>query len=90
MAHRSRSSNRSETEIDSIHRSEVRSLVWQFDTENGPGEAHLHEDDTCLYMDVSEEDAIWLAIVFRGLTLPDLTWCSATRSTRSTFVCGRA
>lgn len=62
----------SEAEIDSIHRSEVRSLVWQFETENGPGEAYLHEDDTCLYMDVSEEDAIWLAIVFRGLTLPDL------------------
>jgi hypothetical protein len=58
----------SEAEIDSMHRSEVRSLIWQFDTENGPGEAYLHEDGTCLYMDASEEDAIWLAIVFRGLT----------------------
>ncbi|MEU6090978.1 hypothetical protein ABZ865_30205 [Streptomyces sp. NPDC047085] len=59
-------------EIDSMHRSEVRSLIWQFKTENGPGEAYLYEDGACLYMDVSEEDAIWLAIVFRRLTPVDL------------------
>lgn len=39
-------------EIDSTQRSEVRSLIWQFETENGPGEAYLHEDGSCLYMDV--------------------------------------
>ncbi|MFE5191109.1 hypothetical protein [Streptomyces sp. NPDC056628] len=67
----------SEVEIDSMHRSEVRSLVWQFETENGPGEAYPHEDGICLYMDVWEEDAIWLAIVFRRLTpMPlDLVLC---------------
>jgi hypothetical protein len=59
-------------EIDSLSRSEVRSLIWQFETENGPGEAYLHEDGTCLYMDVWQEDAIWLAIVFRRLTPMDL------------------
>ncbi|MER6353046.1 hypothetical protein ABT186_14660 [Streptomyces sp. NPDC001634] len=59
-------------EIDSMHRSEVRSLTRKFETENGPGEAYLHEDGTCLYMDVWEEDAIWLAIVFRRLTPVDL------------------
>ncbi|MCF4136764.1 hypothetical protein L1856_07675 [Streptomyces sp. Tue 6430] len=59
-------------EIDSLHRSEVRSLIWQFETENGPGEAYLHEDGICLYMDVRQEDAIWLAIVFRRLTPMDL------------------
>lgn len=59
-------------EVDSTHHSEVRSLIWEFETENGPGEAYLHEDGTCLYMDVWEEDAIWLAIVFRGLTPLDL------------------
>ncbi|MEU3244261.1 hypothetical protein [Streptomyces sp. NPDC006875] len=59
-------------EIDSTQRSEVRSLIWQFETENGPGEAYLHEDGTCLYMDVWEEDAIWLAIVFRRLAPTDL------------------
>ncbi|MER6532150.1 hypothetical protein [Streptomyces sp. NPDC001508] len=57
-------------EIDSMRCSEVRSLGWQFKTENGPGEAHLHEGGTCLYMDVWEEDAIWSAIVFRRLTPP--------------------
>jgi hypothetical protein len=62
----------SEVGIDSMHRSEVRSLIWQFETENGPGEAYLHEDGTCLCMDVWEEDAIWLAIVFRELTPMDL------------------
>ncbi|MFF3350752.1 hypothetical protein [Streptomyces sp. NPDC002779] len=62
----------SAVEIDSMHHSEVRSLIWQFETENGPGEAYLHEDGTCLYMDVWEEDAIWLAIVFRRLTPMDL------------------
>ncbi|MEU5593196.1 hypothetical protein [Streptomyces sp. NPDC020298] len=56
-----------EVEIDSSHRSEVRSLIWRFDTEYGPREAYLHEDGTCLYMDVWEEDAIWLAIAFRRL-----------------------
>ncbi|MCG7202269.1 hypothetical protein [Streptomyces arenae] len=59
-------------EIDSTQRSEVRSLIWQFETENGPAEAYLHEDGTCLYMDVWEEDAIWLAIVFRRLAPTDL------------------
>lgn len=40
----------SEVEIDSIHRSDVCSLAWQFKTENGPGEAYLHENGICLYM----------------------------------------
>ncbi|MFE0359543.1 hypothetical protein ACFW2K_28295 [Streptomyces nigra] len=57
-----------EVAIESSHRSEVRNLIWEFDTDNGPGEAYLHEDGTCLYMDASEEDAIWLAIAFRRLT----------------------
>ncbi|SDN41186.1 hypothetical protein SAMN05216259_10467 [Actinacidiphila guanduensis] len=55
-----------------MHRSKVRSLIWEFETEYGPGEAYLHEDGTCLYMDVWEEDAIWLAMVFRRLTPMDL------------------
>ncbi|NGO86873.1 hypothetical protein [Streptomyces sp. 196(2019)] len=57
-----------EVEIDTSARSAVRSLIWGLDTANGPGEAYLHEDGTCLYMDVGEEDAIWLAIAFRRLT----------------------
>ncbi|MFE0921169.1 hypothetical protein ACFW24_25785 [Streptomyces nigra] len=66
-----------EVAIESSHRSEVRSLIWEFDTDNGPGEAYLHEDGTCLYMDASEEDAIWLAIAFRRLTPMhlDLVFC---------------
>ncbi|MFE4057589.1 hypothetical protein ACFXP3_15045 [Streptomyces sp. NPDC059096] len=66
-----------EVRIDSTHRSEVHSVVWDFDTENGPGEAYLHEDGTCLYMDVWKEDAIWLAIAFRRLTPMhlDLVFC---------------
>ncbi|MEV2211330.1 hypothetical protein AB0H86_07620 [Streptomyces sp. NPDC050997] len=66
-----------EVEIDSSHRSEVRSLIWGFETRNGPGEAYLHEDGTCLNMDVWEEDAIWLAIAFRRLTPMhlDLVFC---------------
>ncbi|MFJ9591016.1 hypothetical protein [Streptomyces acidicola] len=66
-----------EVEIDASEHSEVRSLIWRFDTENGPGEAYLHEDGTCLYMDVWEEDAIWLAIAFRRLTPKrlDLAFC---------------
>lgn len=66
-----------EVAIESSHRSEVRSLIWEFDTDSGPGEAYLHEDGTCLYMDASEEDAIWLAIAFRRL-IPmhlDLLFC---------------
>lgn len=75
-----------EADIDSTHRSAVRNLMWEFETENGSGEAFLHEDGTCFYMDVRLEDAIWLAITFRRLTPPVLTWCSATRVTPSTSV----
>ncbi|MGW6007935.1 hypothetical protein [Streptomyces sp. NPDC055210] len=57
-----------EVAIDASHRSEVRSLTWEFDTENGPGEAYLHEGGTCLFMDVGKGDAIWLTIAFRRLT----------------------
>ncbi|WP_328498886.1 hypothetical protein OHS59_43625 [Streptomyces sp. NBC_00414] len=51
--------------------------MWEFETENGSGEAFLHEDGTCFYMDVRLEDAIWLAITFRRLTPPglDLVFC---------------
>jgi hypothetical protein len=64
-------------EIDSTHRSEVRSLIWEFETEYSPREAYLHEEGTCLYMDVWEEDAIWLAIIFRRPTPThsDLVFC---------------
>ncbi|CAL9502499.1 hypothetical protein [Streptomyces sp. enrichment culture] len=66
-----------EVETDSSHRSEARGLIWRFATENGPGEAYLHADGTCLYMDVGTEDAAWLAIAFRGLTPThlDLVFC---------------
>lgn len=66
-----------DVEIDSEHRSEVRSVIWEFETKNGPGEAYLHVDGTCLYMDVWEEDAIWLAVLFRRLTPGslDLVFC---------------
>ncbi|WP_259471659.1 hypothetical protein [Streptomyces shenzhenensis] len=57
--------------------SEVRSLIWEFETRNGPGEAYLHAEGTCLYMDVWEDDAIWLAVLFRELTPDglDLAFC---------------
>ena len=60
----------SEVEIDSVHRSEARSLRWQFETGNGPGEAYLHEDGTCLYMDVWQKDLVGDRL--RMLTPPDL------------------
>lgn len=64
-------------EIESSARSAVRSLIWELDTANGLGEAYLHEDGMCLYMDVGEEDAICLAIAFRRLTPThlDLVFC---------------
>ncbi|MGW1538915.1 hypothetical protein ACWCPM_01230 [Streptomyces sp. NPDC002309] len=48
-------------------RSEARSFGWSFETDDGPGEAYLHEDGTCLYLDLRYEDAAWLAVVFRRL-----------------------
>jgi hypothetical protein len=62
----------SDVEVDSTHRSEVRSMCWYFETENGPGEAYLHQDGTCLYLDVWHEDAAWLAVAFRRLAPADL------------------
>ncbi|MFE7455697.1 hypothetical protein [Streptomyces sp. NPDC057554] len=66
-----------DVEVDSSARSAVCSLTWELDTGNGPGEAYLHEDGTCLYMDVGEEGAVRLAIVFRRLTPThlDLVFC---------------
>lgn len=59
-------------EIDSMHRSAAQSFRWSFETESGPGEAYLHEDGTCLYLDVWRADAAQLAIVFRRLAPADL------------------
>ncbi|MEV6204768.1 hypothetical protein AB0M64_33055 [Streptomyces sp. NPDC051771] len=53
-------------------RSEVRSLCWSFVSEDGLGEAHLHEDGTCLYLDTAESDAVRLAVVIRRITPADL------------------
>ncbi|MFI8207316.1 hypothetical protein [Streptomyces sp. NPDC085937] len=61
-----------EVAVDTSGRSEVRAVVWKFDTDNDPGEAYLHEDGSCLYVDASEDDAIWLATAFRRLTPFDL------------------
>ncbi|MFI1929944.1 hypothetical protein [Streptomyces sp. NPDC020330] len=58
--------------IDTAHRSAVRSLIWEVESANGPGEAYLHEDGTCLYTDLWVEDAIWLATLFRRLTPRDI------------------
>ncbi|MGW0710781.1 hypothetical protein ACWD4G_33330 [Streptomyces sp. NPDC002643] len=54
-------------EIDSTLRSEAQSFSWSCEAANGPGEAYLHVDGTCLYLDVWQEDAAWLAVVFRRL-----------------------
>ncbi|MFC9622763.1 hypothetical protein ACFTXM_23135 [Streptomyces sp. NPDC056930] len=62
----------SDVEVDSTHRSEVRSSCWYFETKSGPGEAYLHQDGTCLYLDVWHEDAAWLAVVFRRLAPADV------------------
>ncbi|WP_432151510.1 hypothetical protein [Streptomyces sp. bgisy029] len=59
-------------EVDSTHRSEVRSSCWYFKTENGSGEAYLHQDGTCLYLDAWQEEAAWWAVVFRRLAPADL------------------
>ncbi|GHA86085.1 hypothetical protein ACIQRS_20915 [Streptomyces termitum] len=66
-----------EAETDTSEGGEVRGIIWRFETENGPGEAYLHAKGTCLYMDTGEEDAIRLAIAFRGLTPArlDLVFC---------------
>ncbi|MGW2689982.1 hypothetical protein ACWC6I_43385 [Streptomyces sp. NPDC001414] len=62
----------SEAGVDSMHCSELCSLIWQFKTENGPGGSHLQKTVPACYMDVWEEDAIWWAIRFRRLTPMDL------------------
>lgn len=63
--------------IDPTHHSVARSFCWSFETKDGPGEAYLHEDGTGIYMDVWQDDAVWLAVVFRRLTPVglDLVFC---------------
>ncbi|WP_329234069.1 hypothetical protein OG488_29460 [Streptomyces sp. NBC_01460] len=62
----------SDVEVDSTHRSEARGNSWHFGTESGPGEAYLHQDGTCLYLDVRHEGAAWLSVAFRRLAPADL------------------
>ncbi|MFE1957618.1 hypothetical protein [Streptomyces sp. NPDC059479] len=59
-------------ETDSTPRNGARSFWWSFESEDGPGEAYLHEDGTCLYLDSSESDAVGFAVVFRRLTPAEL------------------
>ncbi|MER5895423.1 hypothetical protein [Streptomyces sp. NPDC001876] len=61
----------SSVEVDSTHR-ESRCNCWHFETKSGLGEAYLHQDGTCLYLDVGHEDAAWLAVAFRRLAPADL------------------
>ncbi|MET8956810.1 hypothetical protein [Streptomyces sp. NPDC004533] len=64
-------------EIDATPRSEARSCCWSFEAQDGTGEAYLHQDGTCLYLDVPEADAVRLAVVFRRLAPAgfDLVYC---------------
>ncbi|MFE2021371.1 hypothetical protein ACFW9O_25315 [Streptomyces sp. NPDC059499] len=62
----------SSVEVDSTHLSESRSNCWRFETKSGLGEAYLHQDGTCLYLDGGHEDAAWLAVAFRRLVPADL------------------
>ena len=52
--------------------STVRSVVWSMETDDGPGEVYLSADGTCLYMDVWEQHALWLAAAFRALVPPQV------------------
>ncbi|WP_329035680.1 hypothetical protein OHT61_05920 [Streptomyces sp. NBC_00178] len=61
-----------DAEADAAHRGEARSGCWRFETGKGPGEAYLHQDGTCLYLDVRHEDAVRLATTFRRLAPADL------------------
>ncbi|GAA4867254.1 hypothetical protein [Kitasatospora terrestris] len=40
---------------------------WLLPTPDGPGEVHLSEDGTTLYLDVPWHDAVRLAVAFRRL-----------------------
>ncbi|MFJ1722412.1 hypothetical protein ACIPDW_12990 [Streptomyces sp. NPDC087290] len=66
-----------DVEIDPTHRSVARSFCWSFETQDGPGEVYLHEDGTGIYMDLWQDDAVRLAVVFRRLTPVglDLVFC---------------
>lgn len=62
----------SNVEVDPIPRSEACSFRWFFDTDEYRGEAFLHEEGTCLYLDVPEQDTVRLAVAFRRLAPPEL------------------
>ncbi len=66
-----------DVEIAPTHHSAARSFCWSFQTQDGPGEVYLHEDDAGIYMDVLQDDAVWMAVVFRRLTPVslDLVFC---------------
>ncbi|MBZ9593492.1 hypothetical protein K7B06_00010 [Streptomyces erythrochromogenes] len=61
-----------DAEVDAPHRSEACGFRWTAETEEGPVEAYLHEDGTCLYLDTSLADAARLACLFRRFVPPDI------------------
>ncbi|MFC9818140.1 hypothetical protein ACFVJM_39520 [Streptomyces virginiae] len=58
--------------VDASHRSEACGFRWTVETEEGPVEAYLDEDGTCLYLDTSLADAARLACLFRHFVPPDV------------------
>ncbi|MGW1782466.1 hypothetical protein ACWCQQ_25505 [Streptomyces sp. NPDC002143] len=61
-----------EVEVNASDRSEACSLRWTAETEEGPAEAYLHQDGTCLYLDASLTHAARLACAFRRLIPQDV------------------
>jgi hypothetical protein len=62
-----------DAEVMTDPENQVRCVVWSLETEDGPGEAYLSADGTCLYMDVWEQYALRLAVAFRELAPPEVS-----------------
>jgi hypothetical protein len=76
--------------VDTSVHDEARGLTWEFDDEEGPVEARLHVDGTCVYVDGQLGSAARVAVWFRRLVPPgvDLIFCDTGYNSSSPVVPG--
>ncbi|MFK0237751.1 hypothetical protein [Streptomyces vinaceus] len=74
-----------DTVVDPNVHGEARGFTRDFQTSDGPAEAHLDTDGTCLYIDADPGDAAQIACVFRDHVPGSIEVIFCARATTSTW-----
>jgi len=76
--------------VDTESRSEASAMAWEFEDKDGPVEASLNSDGTCLHIDGQISSATRAAVWFRRL-IPsnvDLIFCDSAYNSNSHVLLG--